>query len=278
MQGELSRNAQGTKLNQKIRPQKSEIEHGCSTIPAMIATVSFPQDAAINSLMFLRLIHFVAGIVWVGFLYHFVLVHQPYMREADAAVKPAIVTQQLPRGLWWFRWASVFTVLSGIWYWMKIVGGDKRNALAMDVANVDAGRAIWTFFALWTVAFIIYMGAMMSPAARSAVVIYIVAAIVVIGAACLYVRTNQHGWESNRLLAIGVGGGMGWFMLFNVWGILWRAQKKMIRWTAAGETATPDFAKNARWAYLASRVNFVLTFPMLFFMAAASHYPLFIQS
>jgi uncharacterized membrane protein len=30
-----------------------------------------------------------------------------------------------------------------------------------------------------------------------------------------------------------------------------------------------------RHAHLASRAGFWLTFPMLFFMAAASHYPLF---
>jgi uncharacterized membrane protein len=34
-------------------------------------------------------------------------------------------------------------------------------------------------------------------------------------------------------------------------------------------------AHKARLAALASRVNFVLTFPLLFFMGAASHYPMF---
>jgi len=244
----------------------------------MLLALALPTDTAINTLMFLLLIHFITGIVWVGFLYYLVLVHQRVIANSEPAVKSAIITQLLPRTLWWFRWASVITVLSCIWYWMKIVGTDKRSALEMGTTNVDAGHAIWTFFAIWTIAFIIYMGAMMSPAAKSSIVIYIVAALVIFFAASLYVRINQHGWESNRLLSIGVGGGMGWFMMFNVWGLLWRAQKKMIRWTAAGQTSTPEFAKNARWAYLASRVNFVLTFPMLFFMAAASHYPIFTQS
>jgi uncharacterized membrane protein len=244
----------------------------------MPLALALPTDSAINTLMLIRLIHFITGIVWVGFLYYLVLVHQSFVRTADVTVKTAVVTQLLPRTLWWFRWASVITVLSGIWYWMKIVGSDKRNALEMTLPNVDAGHAIWTFFAIWTIAFVVYIGAMMSPAAKSSAIIYIVAAVVIIFAGSLYVRINQHGWESNRLLSIGVGGGMGWFMMFNVWGLLWRAQKKMIRWTAAGQTSTPEFAKNARWAYLASRVNFVLTFPMLFFMAAASHYPIFTQS
>jgi uncharacterized membrane protein len=235
------------------------------------------HDSAVTTLIILRLVHYVAGIVWVGFLYHFVLVHQPFVRTADPAVKPAVITQQHPRGLWWFRWSSVVTVLSGIWYWMKIVGSDKRTAIESGLEGVSGGHAIWTFFLVWTVAFVIYMGAMMSPAARNTVVIYVVALVVVLAAAWIYTAENQHGWESNRLLSIGVGGGIGWFMLFNVWGLLWRAQKKMIRWTGAGQTNTPEFAKNARWAYLASRVNFALSFPMLFFMAAASHYPLFVQ-
>lgn len=235
------------------------------------------HDSLLSQII-LRLIHIIAGIIWVGFLYHFVLVHQPYLRAADPSVKPAIITGQLPRGLWWFRWSSVLTVFTGIWYWMIIIGDAKRAALAMDLPGVNPGRPIWTFFALWTLAFILYMGAMMSPAAKNAAVIYVISTIVVLAAAWLYISLNQHGWENSRMLSIGIGGGLGWFMMFNVWGLLWRAQKKMIRWTAAGQTSTPDFARNARWAYLASRVNFVLTFPMLFFMAAASHYPLFIQS
>ena len=35
----------------------------------------------------------------------------------------------------------------------------------------------------------------------------------------------------------------------------------------------PEAAKLARVGLLVSRVNFYLSFPMLFFMAAASHYP-----
>jgi len=34
-------------------------------------------------------------------------------------------------------------------------------------------------------------------------------------------------------------------------------------------------ARFARLTFLASRLNFVLSFPMLFFMGAASHYPMF---
>jgi len=110
-------------------------------------------------------------------------------------------------------------------------------------------------------------------------VLAVIYAIIVIVAAWLFLRFNNHGWESNRLLAIGIGGGIGWMMMFNVWGVIWRAQKKIIRWTresAANGTPIPDRAKYlARQSFLMSRANFVLSFPMLFLMGAASHYPMF---
>jgi len=116
----------------------------------------------------------------------------------------------------------------------------------------------------------------MSPAEglRNGWVLGIVVGITVTAASYLYLAQNSHGWESSRLLSIGIGGGLGWFMLLNVWGIIWRIQKKLIRWTIAG-SMPPEAAKLARLSLLTTRINFVLTFPMLFFMAAASHYPMF---
>jgi len=68
-------------------------------------------------------------------------------------------------------------------------------------------------------------------------------------------------------------------MLRNVWGIIWRNNKKIIRWTkgnAANGTVIPtQSATPARQGFLASRTNAFLAIPMLFFMAAASHYPMF---
>jgi len=63
-------------------------------------------------------------------------------------------------------------------------------------------------------------------------------------------------------------------MLLNVWGIIWRNNKKIINGALAG-TPPADAAALARQAFLASRTNAWLSIPMLFFMAAASHYPMF---
>jgi uncharacterized membrane protein len=242
-------------------------------LAALQAHISLPQDGATNWLMLVRWIHFLAGITWIGLLYFFNLVNVPFMKELDAPTRGRVVPLLMTRALWWFRWASVVTVLAGIAYWMNIVTTDAHNA------NAAPGRAIGSFFVIWTVAFAIEMGALMSPAEalRKPAVLGVICGIAVIAAGYLYIALNCDGWESNRLLSIGIGGGLGWFMILNVWGVIWRMQKKIIHWTRENPAGTmpPELAKLARLTFLASRVNFVLTLPMLFFMGAASHYPMF---
>jgi len=84
---------------------------------------------------------------------------------------------------------------------------------------------------------------------------------------------------SSRSLSILIGGGLGTVMFMNVWMIIWPLQKKIIAATRAtaetGAPAPPDQAKWARRAFLASRMNTWLSIPMLFFMGAASHFPIF---
>lgn len=71
------------------------------------------------------------------------------------------------------------------------------------------------------------------------------------------------------------GGVLGTIMFINVWALIWPNQKKVIAMTAAaaasGTAAPPEMARHARVAYLASRTNFWLSFPMLFFMIWAAH-------
>ena len=233
--------------------------------------VAFPQDTSSNVMILMRWIHFIAGIAWVGMLYFFNLVTAKYLPTLDAATRSRIYPGLMSRALFWFRWSAVVTVLVGIAYWMHIATQDAHNA------HASPGRVFWTFFVFWTVAFFVEMAILMAPARglhRLEIVLPVAFAVCAI-AAWLYVSTNNQGWESNRVLCIGIGGGLGWFMMFNVWGLIWRVQKKLIAFhTDTPGGAMPEkLAEMAKVAGIASRVNFVLSFPMLFFMAAASHYP-----
>jgi uncharacterized membrane protein len=171
---------------------------------------------------------------------------------------------------WWFRWSSVATVLAGLWLWMMEVGADRRAAAEIR------SDLIWSYFVLWTLAYVVYMAVLMARKnlLQRGPVLAVVTAGLVIGTSYIFLRINSHGWETNRVLAIGVGGGIGWFMMFNVWGIVWRFQKRLIRWTSEG-AMPPEAMRMAQLSSLAARTNAWLSLPMLFFMSVASHYPLF---
>jgi uncharacterized membrane protein len=141
--------------------------------------------------------------------------------------------------------------------------------------------AMGSFFLIWTAVWAI-LYALLIPGKGildKGPVLAVLVAVVVVAAAWLFLDLNNHGWESNRLLSIGIGGGLGWVMLLNVWGVIWRIQKRIILWTkenAAKGTPIPEKSKQmARMAFLCSRTNAFLSIPMLFFMGAASHYPMF---
>ncbi|MFA5914393.1 MAG: urate hydroxylase PuuD [Burkholderiales bacterium] len=69
-------------------------------------------------------------------------------------------------------------------------------------------------------------------------------------------------------LAIGIGAWLGTIMLVNVWALLWPAQKLALGLIEASE-AQRGAAR--RRAFIVSRLNLVLSFPLLFFMGAAGH-------
>ncbi|MHB8481448.1 MAG: urate hydroxylase PuuD [Nitrospiria bacterium] len=67
---------------------------------------------------------------------------------------------------------------------------------------------------------------------------------------------------------IGMGAWLGTIMFLNVWMIIWPNQKKVLGIVSA---VAEEKTKAARRAFLASRVNTMLSIPMLFFMGSSSH-------
>ena len=248
-------------------------------VPALVLPFLPPSDMLTNHLMLLRWVHIVAGIAWVGLLYFFNLVNVPFMKDLDAATKARVFPGLMSRAMWWFRWSSLITVLAGIAYWMNTTGTDARNAAAVTGIPASPGPAFGSFFAIWTVVFALIYALIMVAKINKGAVLALAVTVFVAGGSYLYLTLNNHGWESNRMLAIGIGGGLGWIMMMNVWGIIWRINKKLIRWNqefAANGAAVPsEAAALARMAFLASRTNFWLSFPLLFLMGAASHWPAF---
>ena len=64
--------------------------------------------------MLFRWGHILVGITWIGLLYYFNFVQTEYFKEAEEESRKDAVAKLVPRALWWFRWAALFTFLTGV--------------------------------------------------------------------------------------------------------------------------------------------------------------------
>ncbi len=149
-----------------------------------------------------RWLHVLVASLWVGLLWYFNFVQIPSMPRIPDEQKAAVTKVIAPTALFWFRWAALFTVATGL---------------------VVAWLNNYLFLAL-----------RLGPGAY----------------------------------AIGVGMWLGLVMACNVWFVIWPNQKKALGMIAA----SPDErARAGRVAALTSRVNTMLSIPMLYCMLGQSH-------
>ena len=149
--------------------------------------------------------------------------------------------------------------------WGAGTGASSTLAPMRQRDGTSGGATIGFFLLLWIAVWAILF-LMIKKMTPSGYVLGAVTTILCIAAGWLFVNYTPTGQSDNHVLAIGVGGGFGIVMLFNVWGIIWPNNKKIIRGTLAGAPPA-NAAIMARQAFLASRTNFFLSVPLLFFMA-----------
>ncbi len=146
---------------------------------------------------FIRYLHVVSGVMWIGLLWYFNFVQIPSMPKIPDEQKPAIGKVIAPTALFWFRWGAASTVLFGL------------------------------------------------------------------------ILAWQNGYLVDALIlkepVIGFGMWLGLIMAFNVWFIIWPNQKIALGLVEANADAKP---KAARIGMLTSRINTMLSVPMLFSMVS----------
>jgi uncharacterized membrane protein len=148
---------------------------------------------------FFRWLHVLSGVMWIGMLWYFNFVQMPSMPKIPDEQKPAIGKVIAPAALFWFRWAALATLVTGLLLaWM----------------NQYIGQALGL---------------------------------------------------QRPFTAIGIGMWLGIVMAFNVWMIIWPNQKKALGIVQVG---ADEKAAAARKAMLTSRINTMLSIPMLYGMVA----------
>ena len=101
---------------------------------------------------FFRWLHVLSGIMWVGLLFYFNFVQIPSMAKIPDDQKPAIGRVIAPAALWWFRWAAVATLVTGLI--VAGLNGYLHQALALGLTDgvpkhTMIGIGMWLGIIMW---------------------------------------------------------------------------------------------------------------------------------
>jgi uncharacterized membrane protein len=88
-----------------------------------------------------RWIHIMVGVMWVGLLWYFNFVQIPSMSKIPDEQKPAIGKVIAPTALFWFRWAALFTVVSGAV--LAVLNGYAHQAFTLQAPFRAIGLGMW---------------------------------------------------------------------------------------------------------------------------------------
>ena len=70
-----------------------------------------------------RSLHVLFGITWIGLLYYFNFVQTEYFKVSEPSAKSDVVQKLVPNALWYFRYAALFTFVTGLYFLHKIGTG-----------------------------------------------------------------------------------------------------------------------------------------------------------
>ena len=92
-------------------------------------------------LFFMRWLHIGSGVMWIGLLWYFSFVQIPSMPKIPDEQKPAIGKVIAPEALFWFRWAALATVITGLL--VAGMNGYLGSALTLTPGTRAIGIGMW---------------------------------------------------------------------------------------------------------------------------------------
>jgi len=93
-----------------------------------------------------RFIHVTVAIMWIGLLWYFNFVQIPNMGKIPDEQKPAIGKVIAPAALFYFRWAALLTIISGLL--LAVLNGYAHEAMTLGIGagggkNTAIGIGMW---------------------------------------------------------------------------------------------------------------------------------------
>ncbi len=107
--------------------------------------VSFPSFDHAWFAFFLRWLHVLSGVMWIGLLWYFNFVQIPSMPKIPDEQKPAIGKVIAPTALWWFRWGAMATIVTGL----LLAGANGYLGDAILIGLTDGGGSTAIGIGMW---------------------------------------------------------------------------------------------------------------------------------
>jgi len=204
-----------------------------------------------------RWIHIVAGILWIGLLYWFNWVNVPLGTALDADTKKKMIPELIPRSLYFFRFAALWTFIAGLLL-LGIVF--YHGGLMFEQGGEGWGVSSIVMLVVVFLIFPLYDALAKSSLGKDIRVMGGIGFVVI--ALVVYAMSSWAGF-SYRAYSIHTGVMFGMIMIANVWMRIWPAQKKII--PAIKEGTPPDAALLVQTAQR-SRHNTYLSVPLIWTM------------
>ena len=235
--------------------------------------------------LLVRWAHVIAAIMWIGdsFLFMWLDSHltQPTkQRDGDVGgelwmthsggfyeviKRKSLGKDELPATLYWFKWESYSTWLTGVLL-LIIVYYSNAQAYLIDTSVADLSPAVAITLSVLSlpIAYGIYDALWRTPLARNPKAFATVGFFAVLGLAYLYTHLF-----SGRAAFLQVGATLGSVMAFSVFSVIIPGQRKMLAATQAGQPVDTSHGLRAKGR---SIHNHYLTLPVLFTMLS-NHFP-----
>ena len=94
----------------------------------------------------LRYVHVTVSIMWIGLLWYFNFVQIPNMAKIPDEQKPAIGKVIAPAALFWFRWAALATIISGLI--LGYINGYIHDAMTLGIMS-GGGKSTAIGIGMW---------------------------------------------------------------------------------------------------------------------------------
>ncbi|MDX2504731.1 MAG: urate hydroxylase PuuD [Gammaproteobacteria bacterium] len=93
--------------------------------------------------------HLLFGIAWIGILYYFNFIQGGYFKAATPEGLADAKAKLAPSALWWFRWAAMFTFITGLILLAGVIMSSQLNSYIVMGATLGTLMFLNVWLVIW---------------------------------------------------------------------------------------------------------------------------------